>query len=72
MHLYIRATGIHCLVIHLLFYNPPKANPLLSYSLLSKTFSMNSATSARHIHMFVPVLHCPSSTLYIPVRLPTK
>lgn len=22
--------------------------------------------------MFVPVLHCPSSTLYIPVRLPTK
>ena len=46
-----------------LYHNPPIANPFLSYWSLSKTFSMNSATSARAIKILVPVLHCPSSTL---------
>ena len=47
-------------------HKPAIANPFLSYSSLSKVFSINSATSAHVILPVVPVLHCPSSTLYFP------
>ena len=50
-------------VIKIINHSPAIANPFLLYSLLSKVFSIKSATSARVILLVVPVLHCPSSTL---------